>query len=806
MSREPKLKVREKRTRKMTRDGAIERNAVTGETVRVSHREAAFDLRGDLPERELFSQTRKGSKRTSRPKQRQRRPERHEPQTSDAEPPRDISVSPTNDDAPHSDASESDSPIEADKPRSTPKSKLKTGTSEKLRVSDVAAPEAPLNRKLNKAQARAEHSAHKLESAKNHLPAKKKLRSERVFDERKGKASQKLYFESEVKTQSQHLEGALPTRPVKAAGNAAVGFGHRKLHQVEHENVGTQAAHKAEMGAESVTRVALRHHKLSPYRKVSKLEHQTAKKTIKAEYRKVVAENPKLKSNALSRAFQKRKIKKDYAKTVRDAKKNADRVKQTGSAVSRASKAVAGIVKRHPVGTASVVLVSLLLFTVMSLIGAFGGAASGGFGGILTASYLAEDADVDAAELAYTEWETDLQLQIASAETTHAGYDEYRYSVGDISHNPYELMAALTVLHQNFSYAAVQTELAAWFNDQYTLAFTPTLETRYADPIDANNDGDYEPYEWSVMTVTLTARSFSEVAAARLNGVQLAHYALLLQSKGSRQYVANPFDVEWLSRISSYYGYSVNPANSTKTLSRGVEIAMPQGTEIRAGHAGTVTVGHDAAFGNYVTLIGTNGVTTQYARCGSVLVANGQSVATGDVIATVGSAGMYLEVLKNGQYLNPLFFVDTGSFSLLPSYGYAGEPMGDGTYAALIAEAEKYLGYPYVWGGSSPATSFDCSGYISWVLKQSGVYNVGRTSAQGLYNLCTPIAPSDAMPGDLVFFTGTYSSASPVTHVGIYVGYINGYPTMLHCGKPIQYTRIDTAYWQSHAYGFGRIN
>jgi cell wall-associated NlpC family hydrolase len=109
---------------------------------------------------------------------------------------------------------------------------------------------------------------------------------------------------------------------------------------------------------------------------------------------------------------------------------------------------------------------------------------------------------------------------------------------------------------------------------------------------------------------------------------------------------------------------------------------------------------------------------------------------------------------------------------------------------------------PYRWGGSSPATSFDCSGYVSWVLTQSGVKNIGRLGAQGLYNICAPVSPADAQPGDLCFFTGTYSAATPVTHVGIYVG--GG--QMLHCGSPIGYASINTSYWQSHFYAFGRIN
>ena len=130
-------------------------------------------------------------------------------------------------------------------------------------------------------------------------------------------------------------------------------------------------------------------------------------------------------------------------------------------------------------------------------------------------------------------------------------------------------------------------------------------------------------------------------------------------------------------------------------------------------------------------------------------------------------------------------------------YDVPREYLNDETFAAIMAEAEKYIGYPYVWGGSSPATSFDCSGYVSWVINHSG-WNVGRLGAQGLYNICTPT--SDPHPGDLVFFVGTYDTTG-VSHVGIYVG--DGW--MLHCGDPISYTNLNNSYWQAHFYAYGRL-
>ena len=131
----------------------------------------------------------------------------------------------------------------------------------------------------------------------------------------------------------------------------------------------------------------------------------------------------------------------------------------------------------------------------------------------------------------------------------------------------------------------------------------------------------------------------------------------------------------------------------------------------------------------------------------------------------------------------------------------AGAAMGDGSYQALLSEATKYIAYPYVWGGSSPSTSFDCSGYICWVYTQSGVYYLPRTNAQGIFNQCAVISRSEAKPGDLVFFTKTYAASTTVTHVGIFVGGNE----MLHCGSPIGYANIDSSYWRSKFFSFGRL-
>lgn len=153
------------------------------------------------------------------------------------------------------------------------------------------------------------------------------------------------------------------------------------------------------------------------------------------------------------------------------------------------------------------------------------------------------------------------------------------------------------------------------------------------------------------------------------------------------------------------------------------------------------------------------------------------------------------DLFPDSPYVDKYIENPPDEYTVNPSY------MSDETFATLIEEAEKYLNYPYVWGGSNPETSFDCSGFVSYVLTNSGLVNTGRLGAQGLYNVCTPVSREDAKPGDLVFFVGTYDTPG-VSHVGIYVG--DG--VMLHCGDPIQYSSINTSYWQSHFYAFGRPN
>lgn len=702
-------------------------------------------------------------------------------------------------------------------------------------------------RKIDKLEQKSDKYAKKLEAAQEKLPTKKVRKKERVFDEGTGKAKNKLHFEEEVipineAKWNQGKKKSLPRKAAGAVGTAGVNKLHSKVYEVEHENVGTQTAHRAELVGESawrggkrLTHSSYRFIKNSPYREASKAEVKAIKNDVKLSYQKALRDNPDLQSSPLSRLAQKRRIKKEHAAALRSARKAGQTKKKAVGIVHKTRQFVTNIIRKNPATLAKIGILTLLVFSLLALLSMCGTLFSGGTAFIGATSYAAEDRDIDMAELSYTEWETDLQLEIRNAESTHSGYDEYRYQVSDIGHDPYELMAFLTSVYEDFSYTEAEAVLRDIFNAQYQLEFVPEVEIRtrtetrsdsYTDPETGETYTDtYEvevEYEWHILNVNLSSRSFYDVIYPRMNADQLQHFEILMQSKGNRQYVNNPFDFNWLPYVSSYYGYRVHPISGDKNYHKGIDIAVASGTEIKAGFDGVVTAaGYDAGgYGNYVviqrTTTGGDVIEAKYAHCSSLLVSAGQFVSEGDVIATVGSTGnstgphLHLEVVKNGEYLNPAYFAvtgDDGSSRIPPgSPGgvefpeYPGTPLGDGSYAALIAEAELHLGKPYVFGAKGP-NAFDCSGFVCWSLSKSGVKDIA-TNAQGLYNACTPVSREDARPGDLIFFHSTYSTSNTVTHVAIYVGG----DMMLHAGKPVQYTSFNTRYWNEHFYAFGRLS
>ena len=678
-----------------------------------------------------------------------------------------------------------------------------------------AAPDAPTRQQknYNKAVRRTERADCRVEQAQMKLPAKRRLHMERQPDEASGKMKRRLRFEEEVLPE--YRRPSLLSRGAGAVKMAAVIKLHSKIREYERDNVALESAHKSELVAEQgvgrVLRWERNRRRAKPYRTLHKAQQKAARAHTDLAWQTALRDNPELqRKNALAKWVQKQKIKRKYAQAAHEAKQSAKFTQNVLTATGKIARAIAQYAAAHKAVFLAVAMLALVVMFFATGLTSCTAMLSGFQSSYISASYMADEGEICQSDLYYTEKETDLQIDIDNTEENYPGYDEYRYNIGEISHNPYELLGYLSTAFNAFTFAGVQSEIDRIFSEQYTLTREVIVETRYDD------DGD--PYDWYVLQTTLTVRPLSAVAQSHLSpGEQTDRYGVYMQTYGNRQAFGNPFDFSWLGNVSSGYGWRVHPISGEKSLHRGIDLAVAQGTPILAVQDGRVVSAGDAgSYGLCVVIEDDKGYQSRYAHCSSLNVSAGQEVKRGDVIAAVGSTGnstgphLHLEVMLNGEYLNPYFFVDNGDDGTGAIPGtpggpaipdYSGEPMGDGSFEAMLHEAEKFLGWPYVWGGSSPSTSFDCSGYVSWVINQSGVGSVGRQTAQGLYNLCTPVSSANAQPGDLIFFTGTYSSPGPVSHVGIYVG--GG--RFIHCGDPISYANTGSPYWSAHLYGYGRL-
>ena len=490
--------------------------------------------------------------------------------------------------------------------------------------------------------------------------------------------------------------------PVKKAGRAAGatvhGYVHGKLYEVEHENVGTESAHRSELVGEAALRSTSRYVKKQirehPAKAVQKAESRHIKATADYQYRATVEAHPEMqKGGAVSRYIQKQKIKRQYAKQAREAaKQTAKAAEKTAVTTEKLAARAVAFVKRHPVGVLLFLACFLLLVLMQSCMSSAVTIGNGVVGAIGASTYAAEDADLRGAEAAYCGLEAELQDYLDSYESTH-DYDEYHFELDDIEHDPYVLLSIISAIHEGaWTVDEVQGTLQMLFEKQYILTETVVTERRYYLETDTWTDEEGNThtdtyrvyYDYYICTVTLENFNLSHLPIYIMGEDQLSRYALYMSALGNRPdlFPSSPYVAK----------YTADP----------VEHEIPE------------------------------------------------------------------------AYL------------------------ADETFAAILEEAEKYIGYPYVWGGYKPSTSFDCSGFVSYVYNQCG-WDFGRLGAQGLYNISR--RTSSPRPGDLVFFTGTYDTPG-VSHVGIYVG--DGW--MLHCGDPIGYANLNTSYWQSHFYAYGRLS
>lgn len=518
------------------------------------------------------------------------------------------------------------------------------------------------------------------------------------------KKKARLQFEGDAPKPSSKLSHEVQKAPGRLLSEEV----HRNIRESEDENVGVQAVHGTERTAETVLHMgesAYHAHKLKPQRELYKAEQKLDQANVDFLYKQNVRNDPQGSSNPMSRYRQKQAIKKQYAaaKSGRRTEQTVKGAKKAAQETEKATEKVIRFVGRHKVGFLVFGLLGVLVFLLMNTFSSCSQMAMGTVQSVVGTSYLSEDDDILAVERAYIRMEDELDRRIDRIESEYPGYDEYRYSVDEIGHNPYALISYLTAKYVSFTPAEMQSELETLFQEQYRLNITESIEIRYRteeqtvttiDPETGEEITTTEtvevPYEYKILSVELLNRG---IPTSDLNAEQSEMYAVLMETRGNKPEL---FDAE------------DNP------------------------------------------------------------------------------------------------FV--GDLDITPPTPYEIPPaaLADPQFAALIREAEKYLGYPYVWGGSKPSTSFDCSGFTCWVLNQSGAASVGRTNARGLYKRSTVVSRGEAKPGDLIFFTGARAAqiGHPVTHVGIYVG--NG--MMIHCaGNGVEYHTIDSKYYKKNFYAFGRL-
>ena len=528
--------------------------------------------------------------------------------------------------------------------------------------------------------------------------------------------SKKLKSEQDVKAKKNAAasgkKGGKPKKPENLAADALSAKAHQSVRNADQDdNSGVEAAHFTEGSAEGAVRVGSRFQygrKLRQYKKLERLEKKADKDAVDSIFAERMKSDPQAGSNLFSRWRQKQAIKKEYAA----AKAGAAAAENTAAGTAKAAQSAASMtekafqfVQSHSHIIIGIAAVGLLVLVIAGSVSSCSVLINGGGNVVLGTSYTAEDEDLKGVETDYTKLEDKLRKKIDRIETDHPGYDEYRYNLAEIGHDPYELASLLTVEFENYTRSQVQAQLQSIFEAQYELKLEEKVEIRtrketrvgyrYNPITGTGHTYTYQvtvQYEYKILNVTLLNRGVDYVARnSGLTDDQLQRYEVTLECRGNRD-----------------------------DLFAGIAFATPDGA---------------------------------------------------------GSSGEYQD------------------------YDIPGEALTDEKFRKMITEAEKYLGYPYVWGGSSPSTSFDCSGFVSWVINHCGNgWNVGRQTANGLMGKCDIIPKSEAKPGDLIFFQKTYNT-SGASHVGIYVG--NG--MMIHCGSPISYASIETSYWRQHYYCMGRI-
>ena len=453
-----------------------------------------------------------------------------------------------------------------------------------------AEPEFHGSQKLDRLQSKAEKAGKKTEAARKKILKTKEYSFERVFDEKTGKAK---YVLTAVEKEKQFK----PDSPVKVvAGRVGAeysNFAHGKVAEVEKENSAVEGAHKTEQTAENVYHFVKRNHKSGLQRKkekVAKLEKKQFKKEVNFRYQKFLEENPQMQEKTLKKQMQKRlqkqRIKREYAKARRAgqaAKNTKEAAAKSANFVTKVAKKIQEIASRNVSLLVTIGIFALLLIMIMTAISSCGAMFSDGMSTTLAGSYMSVPAEIDAADLAFSELEMKLQKQINNIETDYPDYDEYRYNLDAIGHDPFVLISYLSAVHTEFTASDVQSEIESLFEEMYELTLNPTTETRTRTVIDPETGEETEEeYTVTILEVTLTVTNLGVVVAGHMNEEQKEIYALYNETHGLTQQFYTPLNLYWYSYVSSYYGYRINPVTGQEQFHRGVDIAVPTGTTVLA--------------------------------------------------------------------------------------------------------------------------------------------------------------------------------------------------------------------------------
>ena len=496
MSKE--LKAPDKVTQKMTRDGAVAENLTTGETSSISER----------PQEENYSAP-AGVAAEKVVQHIGAEIERHAAKGAEKK------------------------ALDATQPK-THSSRLQFSEAER------ATPE------LQKAIKKSDKAADCLDAARAAIPKQTKIKKERVFDEAKGKAKTRLSFEKTDKPPNGKLRHNPLSRPAQELNSTV----HGKIYEVEKENVGVESGHRVELAGEKAGGMAaravkggIRRHKLKPYRAAAAAEKQAVKANADFLYQKALHDNPALAhSNPISRFWQKQRIKKQYAKTLKaggKAKKTAEATAKAAKKTAQETKRATFFVVRHWKGcliVGGIAFIVLLLFGGLSSCSLFGGNSGSG---LIASSYLSEDADITGAESAYAAMEAELQDMLDNIESEYPGYDEYRVNADEIEHDPYVLISILSALHEGvFTLDEAQSTLEMLFEKQYILTVEEEVQVRYRTETRTDSEGnEYEvevPYNYYILHVDLENFNLSHVPVYIMGEEQLSMYAMYMSSLGNR--------------------------------------------------------------------------------------------------------------------------------------------------------------------------------------------------------------------------------------------------------------------------------